>query len=141
MDDNKIKEQIGENLTNLLNRNGKSQRWLSEEIEATETTVSRYIKGERVPSSSTLLKMAKALNSSCDYILGNESKEKKEATMQLEVAKDIIKKHSRNWSIEQKKELIKMLLDIWQRCVWQKIKFNIWIFKKATYLISCFFIF
>lgn len=112
MDDNKIKEQIGENLTNLLNRNGKSQRWLSEEIEATETTVSRYIKGERVPSSSTLLKMAKALNSSCDYILGNESKEKKEATMQLEVAKDIIKKHSRNWSIEQKKELIKMLLDI-----------------------------
>ncbi len=141
MDDNKIKEQIGENLTNLLNRNGKSQRWLSEEIEATETTVSRYIKGERVPSSSTLLKMAKALNSSCDYILGNESKEKKEATMQLEVAKDIIKKHSRNWSIEQKKELIKMLLDIWQRCVWQKIKFNIWILKKATYLISCFFIF
>jgi len=43
---------------------------LSIELEISQETISAYESGKHYPSVSTLLKLSKILNSSCDYILG-----------------------------------------------------------------------
>lgn len=51
---NRIKE--------VLNQIGKTNRWLSKEIEVSETTVSRWAHNWQQPSIETLYKIASAVN-------------------------------------------------------------------------------
>ena len=49
-----------------------SQRELSDKTGITEATVSRYVKGERIPKGPAIVKMAAVLDVTCDYLLGLE---------------------------------------------------------------------
>lgn len=61
---------IGERIKKRLERIGMSQRELSERCHMTEVSISRYVNGARVPSATVILDMAKALNTTPDYLLG-----------------------------------------------------------------------
>lgn len=63
-------DKFGERLLELLKQKNISQRDFAEAVDLTECSISRYINGERIPNALTLYKIAKALNVSCDYLLG-----------------------------------------------------------------------
>lgn len=60
-----------ERLTYLMKINKISNKTLSEKIGVTEATMCRYVNGQRAPKGDTILHIAKILNTSTDYLLGN----------------------------------------------------------------------
>lgn len=59
----------------LLENIDISQRELAKRVGVQEATISRYVNGERKPTSEILSKIADALNVSSDYLLGRTDKE------------------------------------------------------------------
>lgn len=54
----------------LIDTRGISQKWLADEAETTEATISRYVAGKTQPEISIVVKIAKALSVSVDYLCG-----------------------------------------------------------------------
>jgi len=61
---------IGARILPLMKKKGMTQRELANMIGVTETSISRYISGQRVPKANIVVYMADALNTTTDYILG-----------------------------------------------------------------------
>jgi transcriptional regulator with XRE-family HTH domain len=66
---------IGHRIKECRDDVGFSQKSLAQLIDVSPSAVNQYEKGEKVPSTETLLKLAKALGVTTDYLLG-ASKEK-----------------------------------------------------------------
>ena len=67
------KEKIfSERLLLSLDQANMTQRELSQRINISETTISKYVKG-RLPKAEILEAISKVLNKSADYLLGNEN--------------------------------------------------------------------
>ena len=64
--ENITKSRIRERLNTLH----MTQRELARKIEKTETTVSRWINGNRVPLATDFISLSRALECTCDYLLG-----------------------------------------------------------------------
>ena len=60
-------------ISELMKNNGLSQKELAAKAEVTESAMSYYVKGERTPRSDVLTRIAKALGTTTDYLLGNTS--------------------------------------------------------------------
>lgn len=60
------KKEFAYRLRSLMNRNRITQEKLSEELNTTQAMISRYVRGETIPSAITLRKIAKILNCSMD---------------------------------------------------------------------------
>ena len=54
-----------------MKRNGFSQKELAHKVGVTEAAMSYYVRGDRTPRSDVLTRIAKALNTTTDYLLGN----------------------------------------------------------------------
>lgn len=61
---------IGARILPLMKKKGMTQRELANQIGVTETSISRYISGARMPKANIVVYMANALNTTTDYILG-----------------------------------------------------------------------
>lgn len=61
---------FSERITELMTRHGFSQRDLATKAGVTESAMSYYVKGERTPRSDVLTRVANALNTTTDYLLG-----------------------------------------------------------------------
>ena len=61
---------IGARILPLMKKKGMTQRELANQIGVTETSISRYISGARMPKANIVVDMADALNTTTDYILG-----------------------------------------------------------------------
>ena len=59
-----------ERLSDSLRTSGMTQKELAERACVTQSAMSHYIKGDRVPNSVTLANIATALNTTSDYLLG-----------------------------------------------------------------------
>ena len=59
-------------LNEMLKKRGITQRELAEKIGKTETSVSRYVNGDRIPKGPVIVQMAQVLNVQTDYLLGND---------------------------------------------------------------------
>jgi transcriptional regulator with XRE-family HTH domain len=57
-------------LRELIKARGISQKWLADEANTTEATISRYIAGKNQPEINIVVGVAKALNVSVDYLCG-----------------------------------------------------------------------
>ena len=67
----KYEIKLSERLTESLNMLPfVSQRELAQKCGVNESLISRFLSGARLPRIDTLVKMAKALNVSTDYLLG-----------------------------------------------------------------------
>lgn len=62
---------FNERLTALIKAKGFSQKELSKRANITESAMSYYVKGIRTPSGEVLARIARALNTTTDYLLGN----------------------------------------------------------------------
>lgn len=54
----------------LMDSRGISQKWLADEANTTEATISRYVNGLHQPNINLVIDIAKALEVSVDYLLG-----------------------------------------------------------------------
>lgn len=69
MTEERMIETIPRRLANLLRANGMAQAELAAEIGATPVTVSRYLTGQRSPRAPYIIRMARSLATTPDYIL------------------------------------------------------------------------
>lgn len=97
---------FSERMSELMKSNGLSQKELAIKAGVTESAMSYYAKGERTPRSDVLTRIAKALGTTTDYLLGNAS----EATLNSD-SKDLqyLQRNLRKLSTEQLKRAETML--------------------------------
>lgn len=67
--------EIGKKIEERIQELNMSQKELSEKVGVTEATISRYIKGDRIPRGDIIPKIALALNISADSLVGNSCDE------------------------------------------------------------------
>lgn len=84
-----LENNIGLRIKKLLEKENLSQRELANAIGSSESTISRYIQNKRVPYGETLTRLAKALNTTSDYLL--TGKEESEPAINDRDKKDIEK--------------------------------------------------
>lgn len=65
---------ISQRLKDLLKINKIKQRELAKRIDVTEVSITRYVKGDRNPRLEELVKIAKTLNVSVDFLIGNDER-------------------------------------------------------------------
>ena len=80
--------RMADRITKLLHERNMTQKELALAANITESTVSHYIKGDRVPRGVNLVKVAKALETTADYLLEQDSGYSRESDLKL--AKTII---------------------------------------------------
>lgn len=100
---------LGEKLAQLLKENNMSQRELAAKIDSTEMTVSRYVRNERQPKADIISKIAAALNTTTDDLLGREVP-KDDNSEYLKIHR-LIARNASKMNAEKKQELIKALLE------------------------------
>lgn len=61
---------FSERLIALMTQNEINQKELAQKAGVTESAMSYYVKGERTPRSDVLTRIAKALKTTTDYLLG-----------------------------------------------------------------------
>ena len=64
---------FSERLSSLMRENQFTQKELAEKVAVTESAMSYYLKGTRIPRSDVLKRIAQALNTTTDYLLGNSN--------------------------------------------------------------------
>lgn len=64
---------FSERLTALMKQNKINQKELAQMAEVTESAMSYYVNGERTPRSDVLTRIARALETTTDYLLGTSN--------------------------------------------------------------------
>ena len=101
---------IGERIAGLLMEQGKTQRELAKQVGTTGASISRYIKGDRVPNGPILANIAKALHTTTDYLLGNE-KDSNDPELEYNYTQRAIARNANRWSKKQKLDLVNALFE------------------------------
>lgn len=93
----------------MLKKKDISQKKLAEMTGITESAISHYIKGDRVPRGANLIKIAKALGTTADDLLSGDREMDKESD--LVFAKSLIARNASQMTKEEKIEFISLLMD------------------------------
>ena len=104
-----INNILGSKISDLLQKNGLTQRELAEQVGVTEVSMSRYVKGERIPRITIAVNIANALHTTVEYLIGQETKEgdtELEHYCQRAIAID-----AKNLSQKQKEDIVNALFD------------------------------
>jgi transcriptional regulator with XRE-family HTH domain len=95
---------VGGRIAELLKEKGMSQKELAERACTSEAAISHYLKGDRVPNSSTLANIATVLGTTSSYLLGED-----EDVISFSEAKRLLARNAAKLSQEERMELIKIL--------------------------------
>ena len=87
-----------------------SQKQIAQLCHTTEASLSRYMRGDRIPKPEILANLATALHTTTDYLLGNDDKFK-----DFTEIKALVARSKEFWTSEQKKELSDILTGINER--------------------------
>lgn len=82
-----FKVKLGNRIKNLRENNNYTQMELANKLGVTNTTLSNYETGYNEPDGETLVKLAKILNVSTDYLLGYTSNENPIEQLNLKLSK------------------------------------------------------
>lgn len=96
-------ESTGKRISELLKERKMTQKQLAGRIGVTESALSHYIKGDRIPSGDTLANIACALNTTANYLLG------KEDILDFSNVKRILARNKDEMTNQEKAELIDLL--------------------------------
>ena len=102
-----MNDTLGGRISELLEKQRLSQRELATIVGVTEVSMSRYINGERMPKGPVVARIADALHTTTDHLLGKEEAEDPELAYYQ--AQRIIARHSQNWTQKQKADLVNAL--------------------------------
>ena len=104
-----MNETLGGKIAEMLEKNGMTQRELAERVGVTEVSMSRYIKGDRIPKGPIIANIAGALHTSTDYLLGQEASEDPEL-LYYQIQRSIAR-NAKNWSPKQKADLVNAIFE------------------------------
>jgi transcriptional regulator with XRE-family HTH domain len=85
----------------------KLQKELALKVGCTEAAISHYIKGDRIPRSSVMTKIAIALDTTSDYLMEGIPTD---VTGELDYAKKLIARNVTQMSNSEKREIINILM-------------------------------
>ena len=105
-----MENNLGNRISDLLQRYGLTQRELAERVGVTEVSMSRYIKGERVPKGPIIANIAKVLHTTSDYLLGQEPEED-DAELEYYRTQRAIARNAKKWTQKQKADLVNALFE------------------------------
>ncbi len=97
----------GKVILEQLKKLSMSQKELAEATGLTESAVSRYVKGERVPRGINLMKIANALSITVDQLLADDNTKD-----DINVVKNLIARNASKMSDKDRLELINLLTNI-----------------------------
>ena len=100
---------LGSRISELLTKNGMSQRELADEVGVTEVSMSRYIRGDRTPKGPIIANIAKALHTTSDYLLDHEGEEDSELVYYQ--TQRAIARNASKWTQKQKADLVNALFE------------------------------
>lgn len=93
----------------LLAEKGMTQKNLSELTGVTESAISHYIKGDRTPRCTNLVKIAKALGTTADDLLsGDREIDRKAAKSDLGLAKALVAKNTPDMTTYPRRKEVSM---------------------------------
>ena len=98
---------FGDRIKSLLLQKGMPQKQLAQEVGCSDAAVSHYVKGDRVPRSSVMTKIAIALGSTSDYLTEGIPQDTKS---ELGYAKKLIARNAEHMSSAEKMEIINILM-------------------------------
>ena len=101
-----MSEVINLKLIALLKEKNITQKELAELTGMTESAISHYVKGDRVPRGVNLLKIAQVLGVSADYLFGNDGTGQNN---DFKIVKALIARNANNLTTEEKMEIISLL--------------------------------
>ena len=101
---------IRKRIARVMVEQGKTQRGLAKQVGTTEASISRYIKGDRVPKGPILANIANALHTTTDYLLGNE-KDSNDPELEYNYTQRAIARNANRWSKKQKLDLVNALFE------------------------------
>lgn len=94
-------------LSLLLQQKNMTQKDLAARAGVTEAAISHYLKGDRTPRASVLTRIAEALNSTTDYLMGGAEVD---SVSELNYAKRLIARNVHQMSKEEKMDIINILM-------------------------------
>ncbi len=103
-----MKTAFGERFKELLAKSEYSQREIAQDIGVTESAISKYLSGERIPNGDILLNLATALNTTTDYLLGLDSTN--DGSLEFMKLKGLLARNAKNLTPEQKNKLIQIIV-------------------------------
>lgn len=108
-----MSEEIGKKIDEALKEKNMTQKELAEKAGVTEAAVSHYVKGDREPRSNTLGVIAAALGVTAGFLLGVGigSMTKDDKLKKFEELKNLILENKELFSLEERAELAKILLN------------------------------
>lgn len=107
-----------ERMKSRMNLSCMTGRELSEKTGITEVSISRYLTGQRVPKATEIIKIANALNCTCDYLLGKNPRKNlsiKEAINILELNRPFEENELQN-ALDIAIESLKMQIKMEKEC-------------------------
>ena len=104
-----MNETLGQRISELLDKNGLTQRELAEQVEVTEVSMSRYISGDRTPKAPVLANIARVLHTTSEYLLGKEIEE--DAELAYYQTQRAIARNAKSWTQKQKADLVNALFE------------------------------
>ena len=102
-----MEKELTSRISGLLSRLNMSQKDLALVTGITESAISHYVKGDRIPRGVNLIKIAKALDTTTDYLLGHAEDDRER---DLREAKTLIARNASRMTKEEKMELVGILL-------------------------------
>lgn len=103
-----MERNITNRIVELLSEHGMTQKELANAAGLTESAVSHYVKGDRVPRGANLIKIARALGTTTDYLLNQDDNKSLENDMKI--VKTLIARNAATMTKEEKMELMGILL-------------------------------
>lgn len=101
--------EITNRIKELLSANNMSQKELAKDAGITESAISHYIRGDRIPRGVNLVKLAESLGTTTDYLLGNSESRNNES--ELKVIKTLIARNASKMTKKEKMEVINILFN------------------------------
>ena len=98
-----------ERVKELIKINNLTQRDLANDIGVTESTMSKYLSGDRIPGGETLSNLATALKTTTDYLLGLNNENK--TMINNSELRLLLARSTKELTPEEKNELISIILD------------------------------
>ncbi len=102
-----MSETFNERLAMLLQRKSMTQKELAEKAGVTEAAMSHYLKGDRTPRATVIARIADALETTVDYLMGGNEID---SIREISYAKRLIARNAHQMSKEEKLEIIKILM-------------------------------
>ena len=94
-------------LEEMLKTRQMTQKALAEKAEVTEAAISHYIKGDRIPRSAVLARIAMALGTTSEYLMEGLPQN---SIDEIGYAKRLIARNVDQMTIAEKREILNILL-------------------------------